>query len=208
MAGHGIEATSFVEEAGTAPLPLRWVEELINTHSLVFRADLLRTPEDLLDWLRARDLVPDGTSCTRTEFDQVIRAREGLRALVAANNAATTRASVRLADDTPDGVVTGMRDELAAIARTSPLVLDVTSTPPRLVPMSPESVGGAVAAMLGMVAESVTSGAWSRLKVCRKPGCRWAYYDHSRNRARTWCSMETCGNQAKAHAFRQRRAVG
>ncbi|WP_280274034.1 CGNR zinc finger domain-containing protein [Nocardia wallacei] len=31
-----------------------------------------------------------------------------------------------------------------------------------------------------------------------------AYYAHSRNKSRTWCSMETCGNQAKARAFRRR----
>ncbi|HYH51840.1 MAG TPA: CGNR zinc finger domain-containing protein, partial [Acidimicrobiia bacterium] len=41
-------------------------------------------------------------------------------------------------------------------------------------------------------------------KVCRQPDCRWAYYDESRNRSRTWCSMESCGNRAKARSFRQR----
>jgi hypothetical protein len=35
---------------------------------------------------------------------------------------------------------------------------------------------------------------------------RWAFYDHARNRSRTWCSMDACGNRAKARAYRARRA--
>jgi predicted RNA-binding Zn ribbon-like protein len=30
-------------------------------------------------------------------------------------------------------------------------------------------------------------------------GCGWLFFDTSRNHSRRWCSMEDCGNRAKAH---------
>jgi hypothetical protein len=45
-----------------------------------------------------------------------------------------------------------------------------------------------------------------RIKICPADDCRWAFYDTSRNRSRQWCSMEVCGNRAKARAHRQRSA--
>ncbi|MFI7640758.1 CGNR zinc finger domain-containing protein [Nonomuraea sp. NPDC049400] len=35
----------------------------------------------------------------------------------------------------------------------------------------------------------------------------WAYYDHSRNRRRTWCSMDICGNRAEARASHHRKSA-
>jgi hypothetical protein len=46
-----------------------------------------------------------------------------------------------------------------------------------------------------------------RVKICPADDCRWAFYDTSRNRSRQWCSMEVCGNRAKARAHRQRSAT-
>jgi hypothetical protein len=45
-----------------------------------------------------------------------------------------------------------------------------------------------------------------RVKICPADDCRWAFYDASRNRSRQWCSMEVCGNRAKARAHRLRGA--
>ncbi|WP_197683971.1 CGNR zinc finger domain-containing protein [Allokutzneria albata] len=35
-------------------------------------------------------------------------------------------------------------------------------------------------------------------------GCGWFFIDTSRGRRRRWCSMKTCGNQAKVARFRAR----
>jgi len=40
--------------------------------------------------------------------------------------------------------------------------------------------------LLAAVAESAASRTWDRLKICRNPDCRGAYYDYSRNRSRAW----------------------
>jgi predicted RNA-binding Zn ribbon-like protein len=45
-------------------------------------------------------------------------------------------------------------------------------------------------------------GSWSRLKACRQ--CGWAFYDYSRNRSGSWCSMQLCGNRTKTRAYRRR----
>ncbi|HVX45339.1 MAG TPA: CGNR zinc finger domain-containing protein [Mycobacteriales bacterium] len=47
-------------------------------------------------------------------------------------------------------------------------------------------------------------GSWSRLKVCASETCRWAFYDTTRNRSRSWCSMDVCGNREKTKAYRAR----
>ncbi len=38
----------------------------------------------------------------------------------------------------------------------------------------------------------------TRLKMCPGNGCGWLFIDETKNARRTWCSMETCGNRAKA----------
>jgi len=46
-----------------------------------------------------------------------------------------------------------------------------------------------------------------RVKICPADNCLWAFYDTSRNRSRQWCSMQVCGNRAKARAHRERSAT-
>ena len=70
-------------------------------------------------------------------------------------------------------------------------------------PVSHEAEGP-IASLLATVYESLLKGTWSRLRACRKSTCRFAYYDHTKNASRAWCSMATCGNQAKAQRRRQR----
>ncbi|MEM9640207.1 MAG: CGNR zinc finger domain-containing protein [Pseudomonadota bacterium] len=38
----------------------------------------------------------------------------------------------------------------------------------------------------------------SRLKVCPGVNCGWIFVDETKNARRKWCSMESCGNRAKA----------
>jgi predicted RNA-binding Zn ribbon-like protein len=40
---------------------------------------------------------------------------------------------------------------------------------------------------------------------CEGEGCSWLFLDTSRNRSRRWCSMEDCGNRAKARRHYERR---
>ena len=42
------------------------------------------------------------------------------------------------------------------------------------------------------------------IRKCEDPKCILWFHDTSKNRSRRWCSMELCGNRAKAAAFRER----
>ena len=42
--------------------------------------------------------------------------------------------------------------------------------------------------LLGIVARAQADGTWERLKACPWHTCHVAFYDHSRNHSRTWCT--------------------
>ena len=65
-------------------------------------------------------------------------------------------------------------------------------------------VDSAIARLLSIVHDAMNDGTWRRLKACPAEDCRWAFYDHSRNRSGTWCEIGKCGNRAKARRFRER----
>jgi len=69
-----------------------------------------------------------------------------------------------------------------------------------------------LAQMLGPVAwsavEVLQSADRADLRVCEGQDCDWMFLDTSRNHSRRWCSMQSCGNRAKAkrHYHRGRAA--
>lgn len=61
---------------------------------------------------------------------------------------------------------------------------------------------------LWSAAELLLSPELARVRECAGAGCSWLFLDTSRNRTRRWCSMDDCGNQAKARRhYAQRRAL-
>jgi hypothetical protein len=65
-----------------------------------------------------------------------------------------------------------------------------------------------VGAVLAASARMAVLGDWERMKICAAEECRWAFFDRSRNRSRTWCSMRVCGNRMKARNWRERAREG
>lgn len=94
-----------------------------------------------------------------------------------------------------------------AVATTSatvahwPVRVDLTTGVP--VVRGDDAVGGVLTA----AARLVTAGEWDRIKICPAEDCLWAFFDRSRNRSRTWCSMRVCGNRKKARSWRERHTV-
>ena len=66
----------------------------------------------------------------------------------------------------------------------------------------------AVGAVLAAAVHLVATDHWDRVKICPAEDCLWAFYDRSRNRSRTWCSMSVCGNREKARSWRERHTAG
>ncbi len=62
--------------------------------------------------------------------------------------------------------------------------------------------------ILRSAADLLTSAERQQVRECGGSACTWLFLDRSRNRSRRWCSMESCGNRAKAqrHYHRRREA--
>lgn len=164
----------------------------VNTREIEEGTDEIGDPERLRDWVEEQTgeylPAPDEEAHAR-----VISVREALRALLRANNGgeagerelaplreAAERSRYRTTFDT-DGALT------LAPARAD--------------------LSGFEARLLLAIERLQSQGAWPRLKACTDEGCQWAFYDTTRNRSRTWCSMEECGNKEKTRRYRARRGA-
>jgi hypothetical protein len=102
-----------------------------------------------------------------------------------------------------------LRDDLRALAcgdtraQERQVGIQVALTVDGEVELSARTAVGLIAAAAAKVA---IEKRLDRIKICPAHDCRWAFYDTSRNRSRQWCSMEVCGNRAKARAHRERKA--
>ncbi|TAK53162.1 MAG: hypothetical protein EPO25_11560 [Gammaproteobacteria bacterium] len=100
-------------------------------------------------------------------------------------------------------------DELAAVLQETLAWRRLTAAGDRLRSEWELSEAAPLAA-LGPIAwaalELLEHGPLGRVRECPPPdGCGWLFLDASRNRTRHWCSMQGCGNTAKARRFRERR---
>ena len=85
--------------------------------------------------------------------------------------------------------------------------LVVATVDGRVVTTSATSFGRLLAPTVDGIRAAELDGDWSRLKVCRRPTCRWAFYDHSRNNSSRWCASSICGAREKSRrAYRRRTA--
>ncbi|MGB2952882.1 MAG: ABATE domain-containing protein [Gaiellaceae bacterium] len=170
-----------------APEPLRLVQQFVNSVDYEHGHEWIATPDELRQWLADRELPADGL--TARDVTRAHEVREALRRLLVANNEHTTD---------PEAIELVNR----AIARSG-LHPELTPQGARLV--SPEDgIDAAIGRILAVALDSMREGTWSRLKACRQ--CHWSFYDYSRNRSATWCSMSICGNRRKTRAYRQRRS--
>jgi predicted RNA-binding Zn ribbon-like protein len=183
-------ATSETAPTKPAPPALRLVQEFVNSADLETGEEALGDPDRLKAWLADHDLLDAGEQVSEGDLRRAIEAREGLRELLVANNGGS-------AD--PAAV-----DGLNRAAGRAALRLAAHPTAPARLEPDASGVDGALAQMLATVALAGADGTWERLKACREHTCRWAFYDGSKNRSGKWCKMESCGNAAKARAYRKR----
>lgn len=81
------------------------------------------------------------------------------------------------------------------------------SGPPLLVPGYPTHPGRYALGLIARdAAEMLGTGQRDRVRVCASETCSARFYDRSRAGRRRWCSMEGCGNTAKARRHRARQA--
>ncbi|TFB47626.1 CGNR zinc finger domain-containing protein [Cryobacterium tagatosivorans] len=142
----------------------------------------------LVDFLNTLD-VEDGTDALATPAGLAAWATGHGLEPGGLDDARRTRDALR-------SLVTGGRPELPAVS------------------LHPSCEGDGVCLRSNTVAEAAIAatvvlsiqGKIGRVKLCQAETCRFAYYDHSRNGSRAWCSMEICGNRSKARNFRAKPA--
>jgi predicted RNA-binding Zn ribbon-like protein len=175
------------------PHSLQLVIDFVNTLDPDEPVDVLATPEGLGSWLVDRGLL-SAKDLPLRELDrrQAVRLREAVLALMLTHNGvATDEHAAQLLDEV------ARRGELGVQFRSdgsAPLAARV------------DGFAGALAEVVGPVAEATRDGSWQRVKACRADDCQWAFYDLSRNRSGVWCDMAVCGNRAKVRAYRRREA--
>jgi predicted RNA-binding Zn ribbon-like protein len=166
------------------------------------RVETLVTPADLGLWLERSGVVaePGPAAVTPTVLEEARALREAIDACVTAlvDGGPSPREAVELVDSWL--VHAGARPQLA---------LDPAGVPAlgeRAEGDSPRRGLGAIALdaapMLGDPAER------ARVRVCASDTCSARFYDRSPAGRRRWCSMRTCGNEAKARRHRARSRSG
>ena len=61
------------------------------------------------------------------------------------------------------------------------------------------SAASLLAPVLWSAGDLIASPEVGRMRHCLNDQCGWLFMDDSKNGSRRWCSMQTCGNRAKAH---------
>ena len=171
-----------------APDPLVLVQRFVNTADVEHEVEWIATPAELERWLRENG--HGVTRVTRADLVRALELREALRAILLANNLGGSPAAADLA------VLNRFANELRVAIAPDGTRIDVNARAPR--------VERALAAIVAAVFRGKLDGTFDRLKVCRN--CRWAFYDYSRNRRASWCSMSLCGNRLKTRRYRERQS--
>jgi len=152
------------------------------------RTELLDSPPALAGWLSDRGLLTGTARVSGADLELALALRTGLREAMTAHH-----------DDSE-----APHQELDVTAAKIPLRVAFDGPLPQLEPAGQTAIDQALGALLVAVADAAADGSWPRLKLCASGSCREAFYDASRNRCRTWCSMEVCGNREKTRAYRAR----
>ena len=181
------------EPGDRAPAPgaLRLVQRFVNTNDLEGGPELLPDAAALRDWLAAAGLLERTARVTAADHERAIALREALRDLASAN-----------ADLPHDPAAADVVNAAARRARLAPVFDGAHSG---LEP-SASGVDAALGHIVAALHTAVAEGTWPRLKACERDVCRWAFYDHSKNRSGHWCSMAVCGSREKNRRAYTRRA--
>jgi predicted RNA-binding Zn ribbon-like protein len=172
------------------------VQEFLNTTNLEAEHERFSSPGALRDWLVEHGLLDLATRPTSKELMQAIELREAIRALTAVHN--------QLPADAAGAI--RVLNQAGAAAR---LVPRLTSPDELAIEPQAPGVAGALGRIVAAVHQAIAHGTWERLKACERDSCRWAFYDHSKNRSGRWCHPSICGTRERSRrAYHRRRAAG
>jgi predicted RNA-binding Zn ribbon-like protein len=172
--------------------------------------DLIADGEGLLDWLGQANYVPADvlkeikTRATRSELDRVAdqarELREWCRGFVR-KHMGKPLAQSALRELDPLNKLLARGEAFSQVRQHHDDNGDHLELHTTRHWRSPESLLLPIGEKL---AEFICEENFSDVKACEGSSCTLLFADHTRRRARRWCSMAICGNRAKQAAHRER----
>lgn len=176
-----------------APGRLELVREFINTAELDHDLDRFSDTAGLKSWLVEKRLISPQVTIDSADLERAVEFRESLRDLLSGHTVGEVGSA---ATQRFDAVIAGI-----------PMRLRVDDIGWVRVNAAGTGFDGALGELLAVTHRSMDDESWQRMKACGDSTCRWAFFDHSKNRSGRWCDMSTCGNRNKVSAYRQRQAA-
>jgi predicted RNA-binding Zn ribbon-like protein len=146
--------------------------------------ELLSSPRDLDRWLVSSGLATKSPHASEQDVALARALREAIYDLACGRNSAAARKQL---------------NRIAALPPAAPQL----SASGALVRKG--NAAALLATLAGGAIELFGDSEARRIRQCEGDNCAILFLDHSRSGQRRWCSMEGCGNRAKAQAFRRRR---
>jgi len=159
--------------------------------------ETLVTPEDLAHWLAAAGVVEKAPAhVPRSVLLEARELREAIDALIAACVEGAPALAAPLA----------LVDRWIARAGTRPALRHGPDGEPELAERGPADSPRRALGEIALDAARMlgTTEQRARVRICGAEDCSARFYDRSPAGRRRWCSMDTCGNVAKARRHRAR----
>ncbi len=158
--------------------------------------ETLNAAADLAAWAAATADVPAARALPKREFEQALHLRETL---------------YRLFNAASDGKAPAVRDlqALNAALASAPARTRLTRDKSGFsweIDARPATALSLLAPVLWSAGDLLAGPRLERVRRCANQECGWLFLDDSRAGKRRWCSMQSCGNRAKAkrHYHRSR----
>ena len=163
--------------------------DFVNTRIVLqgVQVDLLSTPEQLVSWLATAGIDFD-SNIDEKDLKQVDKLREAISRLITA---------FRRGDEAPTASLSVFNSYLLRRKRVQQLECEDSGFC-----LKPAEVDRTLSSILGEIATStadlLTTTPATKIRKCEGADCVLVFKDISRTQKRRWCSMEVCGNRAKA----------
>ncbi len=162
------------------------------------QVETLATPSDLSQWMVGAGVVDDAPRFTPALLASARELREAINAAMVATLEGQPAPAKALS------TIGGWLAE----SRVPDRLLSTEDGQPSLQPGSPAHAGRYALALIARdAAEMLGTDQRDRVRVCAAERCSARFYDRSRAGRRRWCSMEGCGNTAKARRHRARQVA-
>jgi predicted RNA-binding Zn ribbon-like protein len=156
------------------------------------------TPRDLAEWVVRAGLLSDEPPADAALLAAARDLREAIDAAVTGTLAGWNE---------PAGEALGVIDRWLPEALVPSRLRATRGSPPVLMPGTPTDPGRHALGLIARdAAEMLGTDERRRIRVCASETCSARFYDRSRSGRRRWCSMQGCGNVAKARRHRARQA--